>query len=87
VLLGDRNFAVAGLMPQIAATGAALLIRCNSNRRQGHKNPHSDVETSRDKGRDTTPVCGQRSELARELRDLSLSAIPGISSLSADICA
>jgi transposase IS4-like protein/DDE family transposase len=32
VLLGDRNFAVAGLVPQIVATGADLLIRCKSNR-------------------------------------------------------
>jgi hypothetical protein len=32
VLLGDRNFAVADLMPQIAATGADLLIRCKSSR-------------------------------------------------------
>jgi hypothetical protein len=32
VLLGDRNFAVASLVPQIVATGADLLIRCKSNR-------------------------------------------------------
>ena len=32
VLLGDRNFAVAGLVPQILATGADLLIRCKSSR-------------------------------------------------------
>lgn len=32
VLLGDRNFAVAGLVPQIIAAGADLLIRAKSNR-------------------------------------------------------
>ncbi|WP_137123587.1 IS4 family transposase [Segeticoccus rhizosphaerae] len=33
VLLGDRNFAFATLMEQIAATGADLLIRCKNGRR------------------------------------------------------
>lgn len=33
LLLADRNFAVAGLFPQIAATGAELLIRCKNGRR------------------------------------------------------
>jgi hypothetical protein len=32
VLLGDRNFAVAGLVAQIAASGADLLIRAKSSR-------------------------------------------------------
>lgn len=33
VLLGDRNFASAALIEQIAATGAHLLIRCKTGRR------------------------------------------------------
>lgn len=33
VLLGDRNFAAAALLEQLAATGAHLLIRCKDNRR------------------------------------------------------
>lgn len=32
LLLGDRNFAVAGLVAGIAATGAQLLIRCKNGR-------------------------------------------------------
>lgn len=33
VLLGDRNFASAALIEQIAGTGAQLLIRCKNDRR------------------------------------------------------
>jgi hypothetical protein len=33
LLLADRNFAVAGLINQIASTGADLLIRCKNGRR------------------------------------------------------
>src|SRR6266487_2435909 len=33
LLLADRNFAVAGLVNQIASTGADLLIRCKNGRR------------------------------------------------------
>lgn len=33
VLLADRNFAVAALIPQLAATGAQLLIRCKNHRK------------------------------------------------------
>ena len=33
LLLADRNFAVAGLFAQVAATGADLLIRCKNGRR------------------------------------------------------
>jgi hypothetical protein len=33
LLLADRNFAVAGLISQIASTGADLLIRCKNSRK------------------------------------------------------
>ncbi|MFB7946508.1 IS4 family transposase [Kitasatospora phosalacinea] len=33
LLLGDRNFAAAGLLNRFAATGAHLLVRCKSGRR------------------------------------------------------
>jgi hypothetical protein len=33
MLLADRNFAAAGLIGQIAATGADVLVRCKTNRR------------------------------------------------------
>jgi Insertion element 4 transposase N-terminal/Transposase DDE domain len=33
LLLADRNFAVAGLLAQIAATGADLLVRCKDGRK------------------------------------------------------
>jgi hypothetical protein len=33
LLLADRNFAVAGLLPQLAAGGAHLLVRCKNGRR------------------------------------------------------
>nr|BFD84319.1 IS4 family transposase [Streptomyces sp. Xyl84] len=33
LLLGDRNFAAAALLNQMAATGADLLVRCKANRR------------------------------------------------------
>ncbi|MFI5775042.1 IS4 family transposase, partial [Streptomyces sp. NPDC051658] len=33
LLLGDRNFAAAALLNQLAATGADLLVRCKTNRK------------------------------------------------------